>query len=188
MVYPDWFSKNIPLFDKFLSEYKNKDDIRFLQVGVYCGDASVWLLNNILTSSKSKLVDVDTWKGSNEPAHESLDWNDIEQTYNQKISQYKNIEKIKGTSEWYLTHANRKFDFIYIDGDHTSEGVYKDASLSWNLLVKNGIMAFDDYEWNHPSNDPAKRPKNGIDKFLDQHSKDITILHRGYQIWLRKMI
>ena len=65
--YPNWFAQTAQNnFTTYLSEYAGKPNLRFLQLGVYTGDASVWLCNNILTDKSSILIDVDTWKGSDE--------------------------------------------------------------------------------------------------------------------------
>ena len=62
--YPNWFSYVYPNFRDFLFDLAGKDDLRFLQLGVFTGDASVWMLENILTGSNCQLHDVDTWEGS----------------------------------------------------------------------------------------------------------------------------
>ena len=40
--------------------------------------------------------------------------------------------------------GGRKLDFIFIDGDHTYEGVRKDFEMYGKLLNPNGIIAFHD--------------------------------------------
>lgn len=40
--------------------------------------------------------------------------------------------------------GKKKFDFIFIDGDHTYDGVKKDCEMFKDLLSKNGIIAFHD--------------------------------------------
>jgi len=47
----------------------------------------------------------------------------------------------------YLNGHNSSFDFIYIDGDHSTKAVLEDFTLSFPLLKPNGIMVFDDYNW-----------------------------------------
>lgn len=187
MMYPDWFSSNISIFKRFLDQYKNLPNLKFLQIGAYTGDASIWLLKNILTDNTSTLIDVDTWQGSEEGIHKKFDWVDVQATYNSKISSFLNVISHKTTSTDYLSITSDNFDFIYIDGDHTSEGVYSDAILSFPLLKNQGIMAFDDYLWHHDSKDPFLEPKKGIDKFLLEYKNKVDILHVGYQVWIQKV-
>jgi predicted O-methyltransferase YrrM len=107
--------------------------------------------------------------------------------YDEKMSQFPNSIKIKKDSKEYLSSSNAEFDFIYIDGDHSAEGVYNDAILSFPLLKSGGILAFDDYLWEHPSRDVDLKPLNGIDKFLKNNELRIKILQKGYQVWIEKL-
>jgi predicted O-methyltransferase YrrM len=187
MQYPNWFQSSLRNFKNTLDPYKNQPNLRFLQIGAYTGDASIWLLDNILTASSSTLVDVDTWAGSNEEIHKTFDWQDIESVYDERMSRFSNVKKYKGTSTEYLKSCNEQFDFIYIDGDHTAEGVYSDAVLSLPLLKTNGILAFDDYLWKHDTKDIMLEPKAGIDRFLQENFDNIETVINDYQYWLRSL-
>lgn len=186
--YPNWF--NIYAKDYFirhLQEFKGKENLAFLQIGVFTGDASVWLLENILTGEGSVLVDVDTWQGSDEKVHHEMDFSDVERTYDNKLEGYDNVAKCKMNSIEFLATTDDKdyYDFIYIDGDHTAEAVFRDASLAWKALKPGGIMAFDDYLWELqlPIN---LRPQAAIDLFLTLMKDHITLLGSGSQVWIRK--
>jgi hypothetical protein len=43
------------------------------------------------------------------------------------------------------TFNDEYFDIIYIDGDHSYEGVLRDLKLSYNKVKKNGIICGHDY-------------------------------------------
>lgn len=190
MGYPNWFEKGaIDYFNLMLPKrFAGKPLIDFLQIGTYTGDASEWLMKNIITDPTSWLTDVDTWYGSEENAHKVLDWNNIEKYYDERMSSYKNVCKIKGHSKEFLLSAPKNhYDFIYIDGDHTSSGVYSDATLSWDCLKQNGLMAFDDYRWIHDSGDVGLSPKPGIDKFLRSIKKEHELLISYEQVWIVKL-
>ena len=186
--YPNWFlMTGVYHFYKYLQEYKDKPDLKFLQIGSYTGDASKWLLDNILTNTGSTLTDVDTWGGSDEAVHKQFDWNDVEATYDNKLSKFNNVIKVKKTSQNFLETDNNKYDFIYIDGDHTAKAVYSDAVLSWKLLKSGGILAFDDYTWQHESGDPEKAPGVAIDKFLKEYVGLFILLEQSNQVWIKKI-
>lgn len=186
MNYPNWFSSQTKNFERFLRPFSGLDNLYFLQIGAYTGDASKWILDNILTSNSSFLFDIDTWQGSDENIHKEFNWQDVELVYDNKMLPYKNVVKYKTTSSMFLKNCIDSFDFIYIDGDHTADAVYKDAILSFPLLKQGGIMAFDDYLWHHDTNNPELEPKLGIDRFLYEHYEDIQILHNEYQVWIKK--
>ena len=65
-TWPNWFSGDYAeaYFKEFLTPYAGVPEFQALQIGAYCGDASEWLLTNVLTARHSWLVDVDTWEGS----------------------------------------------------------------------------------------------------------------------------
>ncbi len=193
--YPNWFAVTAQEnFEKHLLPLAGKNDLRFLQLGVYTGDASVWLLDNILTGDNCKLFDVDTWMGSEEELHKGMDFAGIYNLY---------LDRVGGTTIWhksttfdYLINKyesdrnsyfkpGQKLDFIYVDADHTTVGVLLDAELSWPLLKSGGIMAFDDYEWG--SNLPLHlRPKPGIDLFMLRHEGEYELLTKNQQLWIKK--
>ena len=185
--YPNWFKQSaIENFKEQLTGFADKPGLRFLQIGVFTGDASVWLMENILTQKDSVLEDVDTWAGSDEAEHNDMDFSDVEKTYDEKVASYKNIIKYKTDSTSYLKSLEvPTFDFIYIDGDHTAEGVLRDAVLSWRLLNPGGIIAFDDYTWIDPRG-IAYQPKWSIDTFVTIVKEDSEILTVNTQVWLKK--
>ena len=194
--FPDWFSAYAkPNFEKYLIPLAGVDNLRFLQLGVYTGDASVWLLKNVLTANTSSLIDVDTWEGSDEEVHESIDFDEVWKVYLDKVKSLKPIGMYRQTTVQFLSHElgccdsspnDPYFDFIYIDADHTAVGVLLDAELSWYRLRPNGLLAFDDYQWG--AHLPAsKSPKLGIDLFLERHAGEYEILEQGLQVWLRKL-
>lgn len=187
--YENWFVVTAAdKFSRYLMAYKGKSNLRFLQIGVFAGDASLWMLENILTGDKSMLFDVDTWQGSDIAIYSSFDMVQVESIYDSRISSYTNVTKRKQSSTTFLENVTETFDFIYVDGDHTSEGVYSDARLSWPLLKPGGILAFDDYTWVHESGDAFKTPQPAIDIFLEEMKGELQILERTNQVWVRKNI
>jgi len=185
--YPNWFGYVQANFEEFLTPLAGKNDLRFLQLGVFTGDASVWMCENILTGKNCELQDVDTWEGSDEPAHESMDFNDVLDVYRNKTKGMPIVPFRKTTTEHLSTiWKYYKYDFIYIDADHTTVGVILDAELSWPLLKSGGIMAFDDYTWGHESGDPRLAPMVGIDLFLHRHLGEYELLAKNTQVWIKK--
>lgn len=187
--YPNWFNvTGKPNFEQFLLPLADRQDrLCFLQLGAYTGDASVWMAQNVLDDTDF-LMDVDTWQGSDEVAHEDMDFADVRKTYLSKVTSYKAIESYVGTTIDFLTEFQDRncYDFIYIDADHTTVGALVDAELSWYKLKHGGIMAFDDYTWQHHTRDPRLAPQVGIDLFLHRHQGTYDLLAKNSQVWIRK--
>lgn len=190
MEYPNWFDMGAKYnFEAVLTQFKDKEDLHYLQLGAFTGDASVWLLDNVLTGKGSKLTDVDTWGGSNEPDHKSMDFADVEKVYDEKING-RTIKQKKTTLD-YLTHAvgcsecNYEFDFVYVDADHTAASALIDAELAWNVLKPNGIIAFDDLHWGIGL-PPSLTPSLGISLFAERHALELEIIAMNTQAWFIK--
>ena len=86
------------------------------------------------------------------------------------------IEKIKARSHMALIDlgiARRRFDLVYVDGGHEARDVYGDAVLSWSL---------DDYEW-----DKGTGVKVAVDAFCWNFINECIVVHRGYQLIVRKV-
>lgn len=183
--FPDWFTAYArPNFEKHLIPLAGVDNLTFLQLGAYTGDASLWLLDNVLTGANSILIDVDTWQGSDEEVHHSMDFSEVESVYDAKIRG--KASKNKMTTVEYLLRNSFEYDFVYVDADHTAASALIDGELAWQYLKPNGILAFDDYQWGAEL--PAsKSPKLGIDLFLERHLGEYEILEQGLQVWIRKL-
>jgi predicted O-methyltransferase YrrM len=183
----DWFSHNIPSWDIYLNNFKNKPNLNFLEIGSFQGRSTVWLLENILTDENSSITCIDTFEGSIE--HHIYSKNELINLFDifvHNVSTFKNkINIIRGKSQEVLKLLNESYDFIYIDGDHTAVSVIEDAILSFSLLKKGGIMIFDDYEW-LVMNNYIDNPKPAIDAFLEIYANKITLLYKDYQVIIKK--
>jgi len=188
--YPNWFVSSQPNFEKHLSSYKGKPDLKFLQLGVFTGDASIWMLDNILTDESSSLTDVDTWAGSNEDAHKDMDFHDVWQTYLHRVKDYKNVYPSRLSTEHFFNEHQDDgdwwYDFIYIDADHTAAGVITDAILGWQHLKSGGIMAFDDFTWEHKDG-MVYMPFRAIDFFCWAFQFKLEVIEMNNQVWIRKL-
>lgn len=180
---PNWFEPVARQnFENYLSHLAGKPNLRFIQVGVFAGHASEWLLKNILTDQSSQLLDIDTWEGSDE--HTDIDFTAIHKEYLERVvSKFTNIYSVVADSAMYLTYLKKDYsDFIYIDGDHRALAVINDAENAWPLLKSGGILAFDDYLWT----DQVDTPKEAVDRFIATHNDELDVLHHGYQVWVQK--
>ena len=162
--------------------------VRCLQIGVYTGDASLWLWDNLLRNSNALLVDVDTWQGSDEPDPQATDWRAVEALYDARTlgaRESGKIVKYKGSSDSFFKGNDQSFDFIYIDGDHSAHQVLKDAVAGYECLNPGGVIAFDDYLWTS-SLGPLHQPAMAVDAFRAIYADRVDMLHQGYQCWFRK--
>jgi predicted O-methyltransferase YrrM len=112
-----------------------------------------------------------------------MNFNKVYDLYLQRMDKYENLMSIKGDSSYVLPALRERYDFIYVDGDHTEKAVYRDANNAWALLKTEGVLAFDDYLWGQDVH-PELRPKAAIDKFLEEKQGQYTLLSQDYQVWI----
>ena len=194
--YPNWFDSVARAnFTDFLLPEAGRDNYQALQIGAFVGHASDWLCRYVLTGDKSILHDVDTWQGSVEAEHGLFDWEDVFNTYiirRARLALFNDIRYYQLTSDQFferykdILEIGNQFDFVYIDGDHTADQVWKDGVKGWKYLKQGGILAFDDYEWD-AGKGPAYNPKQGIDTFLEVHDGEYELLAKNWHVWLRKL-
>lgn len=163
------------IFIKNLNNYIDKPNLKFLEIGSHSGSSASGTLNTILSDSSSTITCVDHWLNTDSENF----FDTICKFY------YPRIIKVKSDSvKWLQENQHLTFDFIYIDGDHSQEGVFSDANNAWGLLKPDGVMAFDDYLLIDSNGN--KETKVGIDKFLESIKKEYQIIDSNYQLWIIK--
>ena len=77
--FPNWFNITAKAnFEALIpSSLRSNSEARALQVGAYTGDATEWMVNK----TQWTIDDVDTWEGSQEDAHEHMDFNEVESVF-----------------------------------------------------------------------------------------------------------
>lgn len=161
--------------------------IKMLQLGVFAGDASKWLLNNV----EGALVDVDPWDTElivndySDSPYGVVDMSYVEQLYSKNTDGLP-VTKFKGTTKDFFNQNKDTFDFIYIDASHAKKDVYYDLEKSWKILNPGGIIACDDYLWGMHL-DPELRPHDAINEFVEKKYDKIFIICKDYQYWFKKI-
>jgi predicted O-methyltransferase YrrM len=114
----------------------------------------------------------------------ATNFTDVEIEYNRRVKQHNQVRKNKTTSDNFFRANTKKYDFIYIDGDHSRDQVTKDANNALYSCRIGGIIAFDDYDWmlEWP---PEDRPKDAIDLFIEANQSRIKVLHKASQVWVQ---
>lgn len=104
---------------------------------------------------------------------------DLEKVYQHLLKTtlpLKNIRLQRGYSQNVLPHyPDNCFDVMYIDGDHSYEGVKRDLELALKKVKPGGFICGHDYEMNH-----MKTPntydfgvKRAVDEFCQTHGLEI---------------
>lgn len=177
----DWFSINISSLEKLLVPLCHMP-LQILEIGCYEGRSTTWFLENVLLHPMSSITCVDPLE---EPSLRETFFDNVIHTFGDKIELF--IGK-SGDVLKYDSMISRKFDVIYIDGDHKASNVMEDAVLSFPLLKEGGIMIFDDFASGANDIKNTELPYLGICGFVEAYKPYIDVLHQEYQLTIRKNV
>lgn len=171
----DWFTHNIPIWKRHLQQFTGIADFQVVEIGSFQGMSACWLLDNILTNPTAKITCIDLY---------------FQQHFKGNIAQTGVAEKVielEGYSQDLLVNLDSEFyDIAYVDGCHKPTSALQDAILSWRLVKVGGLMIFDDYEFTFPDS-PEQDTKIGIDVFLEMFGSQLEVVHKGYQLIVKKI-
>jgi hypothetical protein len=187
----NWVTPHANLWTEQLKHLKGKPSIHALEIGSFEGRSAIWFLDNILIHPTSSITCVDIFEDVGYSSSGILEEKDAyEDKFDRNIQASgfaKKVKKIKGSSQKVLRELEwNSYDVIYIDGSHVAKDVLLDAVLSWHLLKVGGTIIFDDYQWRVDQYLPWRRPKIAIDAFLAVFEPYIEVLHKEYQVVVRK--
>jgi predicted O-methyltransferase YrrM len=176
----DWFSENIPTWERLIIPLLPKTVVRCLEIGSWEGRSACWIVDNILQHHPDSHLDcVDLWPNLQEQ----------ERLFDRNLSTEPKVTKHKGFSINFLVpliDQTAVYDFIYVDGDHRGEMAFTDSTLAWHCLKVGGVMAMDDYIYDGWEIAGLPKPKLPIDAFLAIHANEIRVLEKAHQVIVQK--
>src|SRR5688572_21534167 len=132
-THPDSVSPNAGPWMRTLSPLRERP-AEVLEIGTLEGRSALFFLNFL---PRSRITCIDPFP------------QDRERIFDTNVGALAGrVEKLKSFSLpalIRLRNATRKFDVIYIDGDHHREAVALDSFLSWPMLRLGGFLIWDDY-------------------------------------------
>ena len=199
----NWWKEDHSANFLILSQALQGRKIEALEIGAFEGRSSVWILDNVISKESSLTVI--------EPYPEPGDNKDIAAVkdnlqYNLSLADpgQSRSRVIVGESKTILPRLlveGRRFDLIYVDGDHNALGVLRDLIMAWDLLRVDGYMLMDDYEmettdpWHFVSHKEFieyprikfLHPKTAIDPFLVIYRGLYEKVIDNYQVGIKKI-
>jgi spermidine synthase len=190
-----WNDDHYKNFEKIASHFRREQKpIEILEIGTFEGRTAFYLLDNI-PNSKVTVIDPDVGLNFRNNFAEWAKDNDTSR-FNWKCDY-----SFPSLLEEYVN--GKKYDLIYIDGDHFAPTVLEDAILSWRILKEDGIILFDDFNMkvednyfyiSHKEFETYKEngcmwihPREGIQSFLNLYKGQYKIFIDNYQIGVQKV-
>jgi hypothetical protein len=130
-----------------LSKYIKKAGYKTIcEVGVREGGN----FRNMLKSNPDLAVAVDLWSpDDNINRSYGLNqeyWGGVYERFCESVADFKNVDIHRGYSfDMVKNFEDKFFDFVYIDGDHSYEGVKRDVADWYPKVKKGGILSGHDY-------------------------------------------
>jgi predicted O-methyltransferase YrrM len=126
---------------KELGDNSNK---RMVEIGSFVGESTV-----LFAQSFKEVIAIDPFLegyDDEDPTSKLFDFDNVYQTYMDRITVYSNIQTIVDTSDNAVKElVGKQFDFVYIDGLHTYEGVKTDIVNYLPLVKTGGVIGGHDY-------------------------------------------
>ena len=158
-----------------MQQFAGMPGLNILEIGSFQGMSTCWLLDNILTDITARITSIDLYFQA------QFDGNIAKTGVSEKVI------KLEGLSQDLLvTLTSDYYEVAYIDGCHKASSVLQDTVLSWRLVKIGGLIIFDDYEFTFPEN-PEQNPKLGIDTFVSMYQNQLEVIHKGYQLIVKKI-
>lgn len=181
----DWFSNNIDNFKQCMAAAPERK--RFLEIGVFEGRSTCWLLENGLDAhGEITCIDpFDFWPGIHTQLSGAEAMAHFMENHREVCLGTQRVHLLQDYSYSALARLivdGAKFDFIYVDGSHDPHNVLQDACMAWGLLSEGGVMLFDDYRY------PHKNTRMGIDGFLNAFEGHYDTIINNYQYGIKKCV
>ena len=187
----DQFTQDLTfnLFNSLNLLYNNtpNDPMTCVEIGSFEGKGSLLIADKLCKNKDSKLYCIDPLDNEYVKDNEKLSfWNNAcigqKDRFLNNTKNHKNIILLEGTSNTMISKIeDNTIDFVYIDGDHSPEQVYKDAINILPKMKSNSIILFDDYKFNINN----IKTSIGIDKFLSEIEDKYELLFKKYQLAIR---
>jgi lipopolysaccharide biosynthesis glycosyltransferase len=152
---------------------------RILEIGIFKGQFFDFIFSNC---APEILDGVDLFEGitcSGDANGNNLEYCNIEEEYNKLKEKYKTNQNVRLLKSYSVTHLvdcqDNYYDIIYIDGDHSYNGVINDLENAFKKIKPNGYIMGHDYEINSnkTSNQYMFGVKDAVTDFCNKYNQRI---------------
>ncbi len=141
------------VFWSVVAKHFGKKEISVLEIGVFQGKCFAELLKSKEKIKISSYTGVDPYLGEVGDPYLGSYWNSNSESTSIYLSSKALFEEngqaggvlIRKTSEEFYSSSEKKYDFIYVDGNHTYKEALWDMTKWFSRLNDGGLLMVDDY-------------------------------------------
>ena len=141
-----------------------------VEIGSARGKSACFVGRALAENGKGKLYAIDPHMPTSWNDENSVDTFGILSANLERLGLISYVEIIRKTSAEAVEGWDRKIDLLFIDGDHTYEGVKTDWDLFMPFVSEFGIVVFHDTIWaiKAASGEQAIRDDMGVPRFVEE--------------------
>jgi len=169
----DWTARSVPVFEKYLAPLMGQQNISGLELGVFEGRTTCWLMEHVLTDIGSQLLCIDPFEGlyGVKGLDAGQDMMNVERRWEENVAHFlPRMWLIRhptpdafGYQEWW---GWPDLHFAYIDGCHRADAVLSDLVHVAARMRPEGAIIVDDYVWEDSPPDLYGGVKRAVHAFL----------------------
>jgi len=127
-----------------IKELGDNSDKTMIEIGSFVGESTV-----LFAQSFKEVIAIDPFLANYDPKDPTsylFEFKNVYQTYLDRTGDHQNIKTIVSTSNDAVEKlGGLKYDFVYIDGLHTYDGVKTDITNYLPLVKEGGVIGGHDY-------------------------------------------
>ncbi len=215
-THKDLVTDHIKHWEPVLGDYIGRP-CHILEIGSLQGNSAVYWLNNVLTHRDSRLWCVEPFGRTKRVPDRELFLENIGKTgqankvtllemtsdvfFQKKGRKKHDVGGFNPQQEQEIGGLNPptsiskggygglipQMEVIYVDGSHEADVVARDCVHSYDFCKIGGIIIMDDYKMPRVFADDKIGPKPSIDGFLETYADKVEVLHKGYQVIVKKI-
>ncbi len=176
----DRFAADIPVWAHVLAPFIGRPDSHYLEVNVGEGRSFVWMTENVFTDPTSTLTAADPFADFSGTGGQTA-----KEIFRENVARTGESNRVTLHTEYSRLEMGDlprgDFDVICVRAAREGNNMLEDAMLARRLVSPGGMIIFDDYDA------PASpRIKLAIDTFMQLYGNEFSIVHRGYQLIIRR--
>jgi len=156
-----------------------------VEIGSARGKSACYVARALKENGSGKLFAIDPHTRTNWNDEDSVDTLDEMRRNLRALKLEKQVQILRETSERAAAQWLLPIDMLFIDGDHSYDGVKRDWELFAPYVARFGVVVFHDTMWELKPDSPYSRADMGVPAFVEELREagyPVTTLDRDFGV------